>query len=40
MDGYEFGITISMFRVCSKSVVEVLAVIGGVVIREARSENV
>ena len=40
MDGHEFGITTSMFRGCSKSVVEVLAVVGGVVVGEARSENI
>ena len=34
--------TTSMFRLrgCSKSVVEVLAVVGGVVVGEARSENI
>ena len=39
---YEFGITTSMFRLrgCSKSVVEVLAVVWGVVLGEARSENI
>ena len=37
---YEFGITTSMFRGCSKSVMEVLAVVGGVVVGEARSENI
>ena len=40
LDGNEFGITTSMFRGCSKSVVEVLAVVGGVVVGEARSENI
>ena len=37
---YEFGITISMLKHCSKSVVEVLAVVRGVVVGGARSENI